>query len=316
MDELWVEQIANGEFPITADDSRGEIALLNGEPTLRAYDKDGKEIRPAERLRKIGGLVLRSQHFRSRRPGGARREARFGPPSAPQRDGFLVAQPEHPNSIMGRPYVSFRLGCGHEIGCFNNGWPISTRGHFLGLICENTEGEINYPWIEQRLTPETIELIAELALAVGPSYAIGYNPISLGASQQQFHVHIVKDEYAVEKAPRFLLAGGGSFPLYAAGCLILENAAPEKIADCVLRLEAYGILANLLLRSGIAYIYPRRRGVGIVSEFPTGMIAFSELSGVWICSDEIYDAADEECLRVALRKVTVPVEEAWRMVTG
>jgi hypothetical protein len=311
---LWRDLITNGEFIINADDSRGEITLVNGEPCLRAYDKDDKEILPAERSRKVGAHVLKSQHFRGRRPGSAKREMRFGPPPPPQRDGFLVADPKHPNSIMMRPYVTFKLGCGQRIGCVRNGWPISTKGHFLGLICTETSDGITYPWVEQRLTPETIELILELALAVGPSYAVGYNPKDFGASQEQFHVHIVDDDYAVERAARVRLAGGGSFPLYPAGCLILEKASSATISQWVRRLDAHGILTNLLVRSDVAYIYPRRRGIGIISEFPAGMIAFSELSGVWICSDEIYEVIDEEWLRVALRKVTVPVEDAWGMV--
>jgi len=63
------------------------------------------------------------------------------------------------------------------------------------------------------------------------------------------------------------------------------------------------------------YVYPRRPGVGIVPESPGGMIGFSELSGHWIFSDELlYEEIDEDCVRVALRKVTVPVEEAWGIV--
>ena len=78
-----------------------------------------------------------------------------------------------------------------------------------------------------------------------------------------------------------------------------------------------GVAVNLLVRERTAYVFPRRPGVGIVPEFPTGLIGFCELSGLWICSNKsVYTALDEEYLRVAHRKVTLAVDEAWPIVAG
>jgi hypothetical protein len=316
--KFWRELLANNEVKINSDDgAQGGVVLSDGKPQWWAHDKNGNDVDPVERSRTCGSHRITYNWFRGQKP-AAKRELRFGPPSPPQRDGFFTGQPSHPLSIMARPWFGIELADRRQIGCVANGFPFAAEGHLLALIGKFTDGDIAYPWIAQSLNSETVKLILDLALALGDAYAVGFNPPYGGASQEQFHGHVVKTgEYPVERAVRVPLAGGCSFPLYPAGCLILENAFAQTISAWVGRLRAYGIVSNLLVRGRTAYVFPRRPGVGIVPDFPAGLIAFSELSGHWICSDEsVYEAIDEDSLRTALRRTTLPVDEAWSIAMG
>jgi hypothetical protein len=147
---------------------------------------------------------------------------------------------------------------------------------------------------------------------------IAFNPPYFGATQAHFHLHVLKrGAYPVECAIRISLDGGGAFPLYPAGCLILENASPETLTNWLDRLTERGIASNLLVREKTAFVFPRRPGIGVLPEFPAALIAFSELAGHWITSHEkIFEALDEDYLRTALRRATISADEAWPIALG
>ena len=315
LSKLWEELCANDEVRINVGGAAGGVTLISGKPHWWARDKDGKEVKPAERSRICGCHEVTYSWLRGQRPAVSRK---FGPPPPPQRDGFLIGQPDHLLSIMRRAWLSVNLGEQREIGCVVNGFPFVAGGHFLALIAKFTDGRISYPWAEQCMSFGTVKLVLDLALRLGPEYAVGFNPPYYGATQAQFHVHLVKrDEYPVERAVRVPLDAGGAFPLYAGGCLILESASPDTLSGWLARLGERGIASNLLIRKRTAYVFPRRPGVGVVAEFPAGLIAFSELSGHWITSDEsVFDELDEDYLRTALRRATIPVDEAWGIAMG
>ena len=310
-DNHWLQAVASNEVYITAANGvKGGLVLTNGEIEWSASDAAGKRIDPVESGRVCGSQKLFYNYMRGQRPVAP---ARFGPPPPPQRDGFFPGQPSHPLSIKRRPCLVVEMGEGRKIALVPNGFPFVAEGHFLAFHAKMIDDDVVYPWVEQRLNSETSKLILDLAVALGPDYAVGYNDPGTGGTQRLFHPQVLKvGEYPVERAVRIPLADGAAFPLYSAGCLIAENVLPDTLLSWVERLQGRGVALNLLVRDRTAFVFPRRSGVGIVPEFPTGLIAFSELSGHWICSNErVYTALDEDYLRTAHRKVTLGVDEAW-----
>lgn len=318
--EQWTELARNRELDIVAaDGARGGIVLDDtGQHRWEAVDKDGSPIAPVERRRNCGLYQLVLNALRGRRPGGAGAVS-FGPSPQPQPDGFYSEQPGHPLSIKRRSFVGVDLGGGRQVALVRNGFPFNLHGHWLALIAKFTESSIDYPWGQQFLSFEIVKLMFDLAAVLGREYCVAFNPPLFGATQWQLHFHVARiEEHPVERAVRVPLAGGGAFPLYPAGCLISENSSPATFWAWIRRLQEAGISANLLVRDRCAYLFPRRPGVGVLPGFPAGMIAFSELAGVFICSSsgDLFEALDEHCLREAHRRTTLPVDEVWPIAVG
>lgn len=317
----WWELADNRELDtIAGDGARGGIVLdEKGQLRWEAVDKNGNQIAHVERKRDCGPFQVVQNKLRGRRPNDAG-ALRFGPPSQPQPDGFYCERPDHPLSVNRRAYVAIELSDGRQVALVRNGFPFNMHGHWLAFLAKFIGSEIGYPWREQSLSFEIIKLMFDLAGTLGREYCVAYNPPLLGATQWQLHFHVeLVGEHPVERAVRIPLAGGGAFPLYPAGCLISENNSPATLWAWIRRLAEAGIGANLLMRDHVAYLFPRRSGIGVLPEFPAGgVIAFSELCGMFICSssDALFEALDENSLRDALRRTTLPVDEAWPIAMG
>ena len=195
----WQALCASGDLKITAPGGvTGGIALVQGRLEWFARDPQGREVDPVERTRTCGSQQLSFNWLRGQKPASIRN---FGPPPPPQRDGFFVEQPDHPLSIMRRPWLGVRFADGREIACFANGFPILAQGHMLALIAKFDNGVITYPWLEQRLNFETIRLTLDLAAALGNSHALSFNPPFFGATQGHFHLHVLHANPTRSNAP-------------------------------------------------------------------------------------------------------------------
>jgi hypothetical protein len=312
----WREAIEGKEVQVRMPNgANGGVVYVNSELQWFANDAVGNKIEPVERSRSCGSQTVSYNYIRGQRPAAA---VRFGPPAPPERDGFFPRQPENPLSIRRRRCLVVGISGGREVGLVPNAFPFAAQGHFLAFLAQVIDDEVQFPWIEQHLNFETLSLILDLAADLGPHYAVGYNDPKVGGTQLMFHPQVVKAAvHPVERAVRIPLADGAAFPLYSAGCLIAQNASAAMLLSWVRRLQMQEVPLNMLVRERTVYLFPRRKGVGVVPEFPSGMIAFSELAGNWICSsDRVYEALEEHHLRNAHEKVTLPVDEAWAIVAG
>src|SRR5205814_4534540 len=114
--------------------------------------------------------------------------------------------------------------------------------------------------------------------------------------------------FPVEEALR-ISVGEFFYPFgWSAGCIGIEQANTDQVWRTVDRLQRRCPI-NLLIRGDTVFIYARRPGIELTSQFPSNVMAFFELSGVVLVSDErVFAALTEALVATAMQRTGWPIE--------
>ncbi len=309
LDDLWLDNVRNKSIWVKLPSGRqgGLVEEDDGNLSWRAFDDAGEPVSPVEVIQTVGPFEKRFKRIRGERPHA--KFIRFGAQPTPSGDGFFVSSPQNPLSIKRRKCLVFEGGV---LGAVHNGFPYEKNGHFLLLQASVRGCDVDFPYAPQALTPGVVAAFFKLAEHLGDRWALAYNDLHAGATQNWLHAHALRgDPFPVERFHRVALGGGVSYALgYPAGVLAFEGVGAAGLWPFFLKLQESKTPCNMLVRGQTVFIYGRNRHFEMISEFPTGAMAVSELSGRLLLSDhQIYESLDAVMIRQAIAKTTKTVEQ-------
>ncbi len=318
---FWSEAVNNGEIHIRLGDGAegGLKTVAPGEFDWSALDERHQPITPVELVEHCGPFVKVWNWLRSHKI-GAPKEIRFGRLPAPTRDNFLVSKPDDSRSIVNRPWLAVLAHGTTKLAAIPNAFPYLKDGpHYMVIPAAwEDESAVQFPYVPQRMTLETARYILEIAASVGADFCVSRNEIHAGCSQDWQHDHLLGCQlFPVEKVYR-AKAGRFTYPLgYPAGCVVIERADTMSLWQCITRLQDMEIPFNLLIRDRTVFLFARRVEFEMVSHFPCGVMAVSELSGRLLIGDkDLWRNLDEMTIRTAMARTTRSVEETLAILNG
>lgn len=332
----WRKAVAEGRFAITFPASKNDASGRWDEGTLIKVSlgvmKDsgfGFQATNTETggifdlglgERRLGpGFLLRFSEARALRPGGsALRKVGRQPAISPEANDcrFNCQRSEIPSSIHNHILLAqiSEPGLHWDWHVYANSFPTEPYGQLLWLPVQIEGQWVTIPHLPQRWDLYLLEDFLVLAgMSQGMAFLWNSYPGG-GASVLHFHIHsVVHDsERAIENASagRLVTQGGRLIESYPPRGLVWEReATAEELYFCDTNLIEAGYPPNILWVKDRTFMFPRDPEQEVTAEFPAGVLAGNELTGVVTSANrEVYETLTWPELQTAFRKGTADPE--------